>query len=203
MGFLLMSIDEDELLQHLCPDFREEYLALKMLALDEPIKAGSNAQYLVEIALETSICDLEGPPNHGEARTPEYHKAICQSVISYYLLGTSRASTFHEHADVRAFAKGFNVPLKDGVGFGKLLEDRSVELFPGLWCREIPSPEILLQHLRISALVDEDHDPRALSSSEVVISNAIKRYLGIPGHPDCPGCYWVIHYSYRARMDYY
>ncbi|CAE6450251.1 unnamed protein product, partial [Rhizoctonia solani] len=179
-------VDEDSLLRHLCPEFREEYLPLKLLGLDQSIEVGSLLQFMVETALETPICNLEGPPNHGALRLPDYHTGICQSVLGYFLLGTARMELFDGHPDVQAFGQGFNIRLKNRVGFGKLLEGRSEELFPALWCRGITSPDILLKHLRIRPLIDEDHDPRPLSPSEVVISDAIKRYFTIPGHPDCP-----------------
>ncbi|KAG8703577.1 hypothetical protein FRC08_002757 [Ceratobasidium sp. 394] len=80
----------------------------------------------------------------------------------------------------------------NGQTFRDLLREKSTDIFPGMWCREIPSPDVFLQHLKIRPAPDEDYNIPTMSTQERIISEAIQRYFTIPGHPDCPALRAII-----------
>lgn len=55
-----------------------------------------------------------------------------------------------------------------------------------MWCRELQSPEVLLEHLQFVSASAEDDTIPSLSPAEEVIAAAVRRYFTLPGHPDCP-----------------
>ncbi|KAG8724506.1 hypothetical protein FRC09_017939 [Ceratobasidium sp. 395] len=192
-GFLLQavlngweSISDDYLLQSLCPDFRSTYLTLSQHPVDVPVPMESSMYFLLEAALEgQEIRDLDGPPHNGPARSPAYHQRLCQATLGYHLLFASHPETFQSHSDVLAFTKGLNVQL-DNCTFVEVMRPMATAIIPSLWCRNLNSPNVLLEHLEIRAEPDEDYNVRPLTPHEHIIAEAIREYLRRPGHPDHP-----------------
>ncbi|KAG8701950.1 hypothetical protein FRC09_005038 [Ceratobasidium sp. 395] len=204
------SISDDNLLRCLCPDFRSNYLALAQHPVDVPVPTGSSMHFLLEPALDgQEVRDLEGPPHNGPARSPAYQHKLCQAVLGYHLLFASRPDTLCSHPDFLAFKKGLDV-LLDGSTFIEVMKPTAATLIPALWCRELDSPNVLLEHLQFRPPPDKDYNIRELTVGEEIIAEAIRQYLQRPGHPDCfilrnliPAQDFVRHredYGLRSRL---
>ncbi|KAG8691151.1 hypothetical protein FRC11_006346, partial [Ceratobasidium sp. 423] len=180
------SIQEDELLRLYCPNFRGRYLSLLQHPLDLPFEIQDPLYYFLEPALEDQdIRTLGGPPHNGASRTPQYHQGLCRAALSYHLLGNSRQSTFDTHPDILAFKKGLDLPLSEDCTMLQVLKVDSPRHLPALWCRELHSPEVLLEHLKFCTPVDDDYNRRDLNAGEEIIAEAFRDYLRGPGHPVC------------------
>ncbi|KAG8719065.1 hypothetical protein FRC08_003746 [Ceratobasidium sp. 394] len=181
------TIGNERLLQTLSPSFWELYLPLLQHPLDVPIPVQSPAYYLLAPALDgQQVQNLDGQSRGGAGRTVSYHQQLCNATAGYHLLSATRPEYLHHHSDVSAFSLGFNLNLANGQTFRDLLREKSTDIFPGMWCREIPSPNVFLQHLKIRPAPDEDYNIPTMSTQERIISDAIQRYFTIPGHPNCP-----------------
>ncbi|KAG8787652.1 hypothetical protein FRC12_015379 [Ceratobasidium sp. 428] len=191
--FLQVIIDDwdsllgERLLETLCPSFYDMYLPLVHMPLDVPFDHRDPLYFLVEPALEgQDIRTMEGQTQESRARSPLFHRALCNATIGHHLLSASRPESIFHNEDVKSFRRGFDLKLRNNETFMQALRPQTTDIFPAMWCRMLPSSQVLLEHLHICAEPDHLGNSPPLSPDEMAIKRAIERMIVLPGHPMCP-----------------
>ncbi|KAG8711823.1 hypothetical protein FRC09_020393 [Ceratobasidium sp. 395] len=189
------SISDEGLVRHLCDrEFQQSYMEFAQHPLHQPVPPRSAMHYFVEEALDgRELRTIVGQANGSHERDPLYHQKLCVAVAGYHLLSASREETFRYDPDVMAFRMGLAFPLANGGNFMDSFASRSLKIIPGMWCREIASPEAFWEHLEIVS----SNGLSPTSKKEKILEAAIRRYLSLPGHPDC-----AVLSNYISNVDY-